>query len=168
MRRRANRECADDASLSTLTLRTDGKRVKARITISSQIDTSNDSSTTVKISFGVTRRELDERTSLVSVEGELDLSTAPQLKWTLIDALEDGHDRLVVDLSLSSFMDSTALGVLVGVNRNLALGARMAIACKEGNVLNIFELSGMDAAFAIFPTAVEAIAHVQGTGTGAN
>jgi anti-sigma B factor antagonist len=117
--------------------------------------------------FGITRRELDVRTSVISVEGELDLTTAPRLKWMLIDALEEGHSRLAVDLSLCTFMDSTALGVLVGVNRSPDLGAQLAIVCEPGAVFRIFELSGMDGAFAIFPTLEEALTHARGNAASA-
>jgi anti-sigma B factor antagonist len=111
--------------------------------------------------FAIVRHALDERTSVIAVEGELDLSTAPQLKWTLVDAFDAGHSQIVLDLSGSTFMDSTALGVLIGVNRSLDVGARLAIACPRATVLNIFELSGMDGAFAIFPTLGDAIAYIQ-------
>ncbi len=112
--------------------------------------------------FAITQRELDRRTSVISVEGELDLSTAPRLKWMLIDALAAGHSQLVLDLSRTTFMDSTALGVLVGVKRSLDAGAGLAIVCTRTAVLKIFELSGMDGAFAIFSTLDEALAHVPG------
>jgi anti-sigma B factor antagonist len=107
--------------------------------------------------FAIGRRELEEGTSVISVEGELDLSTAPQLKWMLLDALEEGQTQLVLDLSLTAFMDSTALGVLVGVNRSLEAG-RLAIVCPNAQVLKIFELSGIDAAFAISATLADALA----------
>ncbi len=113
------------------------------------------------VELGIIRHELDDRTSLISVEGELDLSSAPQLKWTLRDSLDAGHDQIILDLSLSTFMDSTALGVLIGVNRSLDVGGRMAIACARMDVLHIFELSGMDGAFAIFATLGEALAYIQ-------
>jgi anti-sigma B factor antagonist len=99
---------------------------------------------------------------VISVEGELDLSTAPRLKWMLIDALEAGHSQLVVDLSLATFMDSTALGVLVGVRRRLDGDARLAIVCMQPKVLRIFEFAGMDGAFAIFPTPDEALVYARG------
>jgi anti-sigma B factor antagonist len=112
--------------------------------------------------FAIERRELDGRTSVVSVAGELDLTTAPQLKWTLLDALEEGCVHLVVDLSATSFMDSTALGVLVGVNRSLGAGARLTIVCASSRLLRIFELSGMDGVFAIRATLDEALARSSG------
>jgi anti-sigma B factor antagonist len=110
--------------------------------------------------FGIWQRELDEHTSLVAVEGELDLSTAPRLRWMLLDALQAGRSRLVVDLSRTTFMDSTALGVLVAVKRGLESGERLAVVCPRSDVLQIFEFAGMDGAFAIFPALDEALASV--------
>jgi anti-sigma B factor antagonist len=127
----------------------------------SRVVTSNSSQPSTP-AFGIFQHELDERTSLISVEGELDLSTAPRLKWMLIDALETGHSQLVGDLSRVTFMDSTALGVLVGVKRRLDVDGRLAIVCVHTGVLKIFEFSGMDGAFAIFPTLEEALAYAQG------
>jgi anti-sigma B factor antagonist len=117
-------------------------------------------------SFGIDQRALDERTTVVAIEGELDLARAPSLKWALIDALEAGRNQLIVDLSPTTFMDSTGLGVLVGVNRSLTAQARLAIVCPRANLLKIFELSGMDGAFAIFPTLEEALAYVRGPAAG--
>jgi anti-anti-sigma factor len=112
--------------------------------------------------FGIIQREPDEQTAVVALEGELDLERAPSLKWALVDSIDAGKQQLVVDLTQVRFMDSTALSVLVGVNRSLSAGSHMAIVCTNVNVLKIFELSGMDGAFAIFPTPDEAIAHVRG------
>jgi anti-sigma B factor antagonist len=112
--------------------------------------------------FGIIQSQPDERTSVVALEGELDLGRAPSLKWALVDSVDAGYKQLIVDLTRVRFMDSTALSVLVGINRSLDVGARLAIVCVNTNVLKIFELSGMDGAFAIFPTLDQAIAHVQG------
>jgi anti-anti-sigma factor len=109
------------------------------------------------VAFGIAQRGLDERTSVISFEGELDLSSAPQLKWTLLDSLEAGRRLIVVDLSLCTFMDSTALGVLIVVQRSLAAGVRMVIVTEHPSILRIFELAGMDGAFAIFPTLADAL-----------
>lgn len=115
--------------------------------------------------FGVIQSQPDESTSVVALEGELDLERAPSLKWALVDSLDAGYKQLVVDLTQVRFMDSTALSVLVGVNKSLDVGARMAIVCVNANVLKIFELSGMDGAFAIFPTLEQALVHARGNTT---
>jgi len=110
--------------------------------------------------FAVAQRDHDRRTSVISVQGELDVSTAPKLKWALQDSVQDGHSQLVVDLSLTSFMDSTALGVLIGVKRGLPAGAQMAIVCDAPSILYVFEVSGMDGAFSIYATLQDALATI--------
>jgi anti-anti-sigma factor len=141
--------------------------MQARIAILRR-DNSSSPSQPALTPFGIVRRELDSRTSVISVEGELDLSTAPRLKWMLIDSLQAGQNELVVDLSQTSFMDSTALGVLVAVNRSLDSGTALAIVCPNATVLRIFELSGMDGVFAIFARLEDALAHTRAhtAGTG--
>jgi anti-sigma B factor antagonist len=127
----------------------------------SMTDAANRPQPSSAAAFSIVKHDLDSRTSVVAVTGELDLSSAPSLKWTLVDLLEAGCNQLVVDLSLVTFMDSTALGVLIGVNRSLAVGARLAIVSENTNVLRIFELSGLDGAFAIFATVDEALTYVR-------
>jgi anti-sigma B factor antagonist len=114
--------------------------------------------------FAIVEQRPDERTAVISIAGELDLATAPQLKWRLVDALEAGLGAIVVDLGDVTFMDSTALGVLVGVRRGLDVGARLAIVCTHPGVLNIFQVAGLDGAFDIFATRDEALAHVRREG----
>ena len=70
--------------------------------------------------------------------------------------------RQVIDLTETTFMDSTALGVLVGVNRSLGADSRLAIVCTRSSVLKIFELSGMDGVFTIVPTLDEALEYARG------
>jgi anti-sigma B factor antagonist len=115
-----------------------------------------------RIRFAISQRQLDERTAVLGVEGELDLASAPQLKFALADTLGAGASQLVLDLSLVTFIDSTALGVLVGTHRSLAAGERLAIACSHPDVLNIFELTGLDATFDIFSTFDDALAYARG------
>jgi anti-sigma B factor antagonist len=115
-----------------------------------------------KVTFAISQRELDARTSVVSVEGELDLAAAPKLKWALADVLDAGCTQLVLDLSLLTFIDSTALGVLVGVHRSMRAGSRIGIACSHPDVLNIFELTGLDSTFEMFSTFDDALAYARG------
>src|SRR5205085_2727839 len=64
-----------------------------------------------RITFATSQRQLDERTRVLGVEGELDLASAPNLKWALADALSGATNQLVVDLSSVRFIDSTGLHV---------------------------------------------------------
>ncbi len=66
--------------------------------------------------FALSEESLGEGRHVVAVRGEIDLFTAPELKKTLADAIENGAARVVVDLSETTFLDSTALGVLIGAD----------------------------------------------------
>jgi len=126
-------------------------------------------------SFSLLQRDLDDGTHAISVAGELDLATAPGLKRALDSAFHTGGP-VVVDLSDTVFLDSTALSVLLDAARRLGsrggendadelgnAGAepRLAIVCTRPNVLRIFEFSGLDGAFAICSTLDDALAHAR-------
>jgi anti-sigma B factor antagonist len=104
---------------------------------------------------------LDDRTAVVVVDGELDLATAPQLKRTLCELLREGRGRLVLDFSRASFVDSTALSVLVGISRRLTTDERLAIAGVQDRILSVLELSGLSGTFRIFPTLDAALAYAR-------
>jgi anti-sigma B factor antagonist len=103
---------------------------------------------------------VDARTVVFSPVGDLDLWSAPQLKSLLCDLLEAGHTRIVLDLARVSFMDSTALGVLVGLQRRLGAEDRMAIAAAHPSVLRVLGLSGLATGFRVFATREAALAFV--------
>ncbi len=113
--------------------------------------------------FAIAQHDLDRTTTVLTVEGELDLATAPSLKWALGDLVDAGRSRIVLDLSAVPFIDSTALGVLVGVRRAMGADGRLAIVCTNANVLKIFELTGLDSAFPSFATPELALAHIRGS-----
>ncbi|HXW58996.1 MAG TPA: STAS domain-containing protein [Solirubrobacteraceae bacterium] len=113
--------------------------------------------------FLISQHAIDPGTCVVCVEGELDLTTAPRLKMALHEMLHAGFKQIVVDLAEVSFLDSTSLGVLIGVKRSLDPGARLAIVCKHPNVIRIFEFAGLDVTFATFSDFDEALAHVRGS-----
>jgi anti-sigma B factor antagonist len=117
--------------------------------------------------FAISQRDPDPRTSVLTVAGELDLSSAPSLKWALTDVLGTSCGQVVLDLSLVTFVDSTALGVLVGVQRRLNAATRLAIVCPNANVLKIFELTGLVGTFELFSTLESALAYVRGSATAA-
>jgi anti-sigma B factor antagonist len=102
---------------------------------------------------------IDDETAVLMLSGEADLWSAPELKRTLYDMLAQER-RLVIDLAGVRFMDSTALGVLVAIERRLAGDERLALADPSPEVLRLFELTGLTAGFRIFPTRSAAVRHV--------
>lgn len=114
----------------------------------------------------IERSQLDERTSMITVEGDLDLGNAPQLKWTLVQWAQMGSTQLVLDFSRVGFIDSTALGVLVGIERLVAPQGRLAIACPQDAVLRTFAITGLDRALPSFSTREAALDFVRRTVAG--
>jgi anti-sigma B factor antagonist len=101
--------------------------------------------------------ETKDGVSVVSASGEIDIATAPALR----DKLESSIDRrpavVVVDLLGVTFMDSTALGVLIGaLKRCRDVGGTMRIVVSDPRVLKVFEITGLTELFSIFPTLDEA------------
>jgi anti-sigma B factor antagonist len=109
-----------------------------------------------------TYRDLDPETSVLTVEGEIDLASAPALKSELLALLVRGYERLVLDLSGVTHMDSTGLGVLVGIRRRLPDGGRIAIAGAAPNVRELFAITGLDHAFELFSTVDDAAPSLHG------
>ncbi len=108
--------------------------------------------------FAVTEQGPQAGHHLIAVRGEIDLFTAPELKSALGEALESGHTRIVVDLTNTTFLDSTALGVLIGaVKRLRSRDGVLTIVNTDPNIAKTFEITGLDQIFTIRPTRDEAV-----------
>ena len=70
---------------------------------------------------GARRRCLERRTGTIVVQlaGELDLYNAHDVREALVDCCAEEPERLIVDLSAVSFVDSTTLGVLIEARTRL-------------------------------------------------
>lgn len=111
--------------------------------------------------FDVTTERLSDRQVVISPAGEVDLYTAPELKQELLDAIESGATDVIVDLTLTTFIDSAALGVLVGAVRRLReRDGRLSIVCSERSIRKIFEITGLDRVLAIHASRQEALGAV--------
>lgn len=86
----------------------------------------------------------------VRVIGELDTSTAPRLRATLVGLVADGVRHVTLDLGETSFMDSTGLSVLVGgLKRLREHGGDMVVRSPSRVTLKLFEMTGLDAVFTV-------------------
>jgi anti-sigma B factor antagonist len=113
--------------------------------------------------FELTEEVVDERTEVVSVRGEIHVSTAQEFARRLEEAIERGAPALVLDLTGVEFIDSTGLSVLLNGQRSVTLrGGRMALAVSNPTVLRLFEITRLDSTFELVPTREEALARVRG------
>ena len=114
------------------------------------------------LQFALVQEDVDEHTVVIVVEGELEITTAPRFKQLLVKAVDERKRAIVVDFSGLSFIDSTALGVLIAAQRRMHDDdARLAIVCTHPQVLNVFEITGIDTAFRIHPDRAAALAQVR-------
>jgi len=96
--------------------------------------------------------------AVVQASGELDIHTNRAFKRCLVGAVQEGVARVVVDLTGVTFIDSSALGALVGgARRSAELRNELMIVCPPGSVARVLEITGLNRAFAIYARREEAL-----------
>jgi anti-sigma B factor antagonist len=95
----------------------------------------------------------------LKLTGEVDMPTVQPLREATSTAIASGSYQCLVDLSALSFIDSSGLHALTDANRSMvARGGTTKLICAPGNLMKIFELTGLDRVFSIVGTRAEAIA----------
>src|SRR5215211_6685650 len=118
--------------------------------------------------FNVKSEQVGNGVHVISLTGEVDLYTAPDFKQELLRTIGEGAKQVVVDFTETTFIDSTTLGVLVGgVKRLRPAGGQLSLVCNDRNITKIFEITGLDRVFTIYPTRNEAVDQLQTPGPAA-
>ena len=108
--------------------------------------------------FVLTEESLDGDRHVVAVRGEIDLFTAPEFKARIHDAIEAGRDLVVIDLTATTFIDSSSLGVLISAHRRLkGRGGRLVVVCDVPAVLSTFKITGLDSVLEMAGSRDEAL-----------
>jgi anti-sigma B factor antagonist len=85
----------------------------------------------------------ERQAAAVTAEGELDAYVAPDLTAAFGDVADDR--RLAVDLGAVSFLDSTALGIVVRAVREIReRGGEVRVVLPRGSARRIFEITTLD------------------------
>jgi anti-sigma B factor antagonist len=114
------------------------------------------------MNFDIKTEQLGNDAYVISLAGEVDLYTAPEFKQQLLEVIGQGGKQVVVDFGNTTFIDSTTLGVLVGgVKRLRTNEGQLSLVCSDRNITKIFEITGLDRVFTIYPTRDEAVANVK-------
>jgi anti-sigma B factor antagonist len=101
---------------------------------------------------------LDGDTSIVALEGELDLYSADAFRGALEEELDAGASRLAIDLGNVSFIDSVALGVLANAMKRVrAAGGGLAVISDNPQIVRVFEITGLDRLMVIAPALNDAL-----------
>ena len=109
--------------------------------------------------FSVSTERPSGAKGIIALTGEVDIYTAPRFKESMLELLDGGVDKLVVDLSAVTFIDSTALGVLIGgLRRQRDAGGHMALVVATPAVERVLTITGLDRVFDIYHTRAAALA----------
>lgn len=90
-------------------------------------------------------RTMESGIVVVQPTGRLNMTAAPMLRKQLVDIVDRGGTRIVVDLSATEFIDSSGLGALIAalkIARNA--GGDLRIAAPTQQVCTVLELSNLD------------------------
>ena len=106
----------------------------------------------------IASRVTGDRT-ILTVEGELDLYTAPVLREQVLTTSDEAGSRLIVDLTGVPFMDSSGLGVIVACLKRLReSGGDLALVTAPGSPPSkLLSLTGLDRAIPTSSTPDEAL-----------
>jgi anti-sigma B factor antagonist len=111
--------------------------------------------------------------AIIAMGGEVDLDASPALRERIFSHIKAGRRRIVLDLTDVTFIDSTAVGVLVGAVTRLreSGGGSVAVVCPEQRealsvvvpagganiVRQVFEVTGLDAGVALCGSREQAL-----------
>lgn len=101
----------------------------------------------------------DDKETMLTVTGEIDVYTAPQLKEKLLAVCSQEEWKVVVDLSGVTYMDSTGLGIFIGAYKTCqCTGSSLHLVGLKPRVARLFHITGVDELIPI------EYAHMQGDG----
>src|SRR3954454_24201301 len=119
------------------------------------------------IDFSAWDEQVDSTTHVVAVRGEIDIFTAPEFKERVVGAIDAGRNVVIVDLTATTFIDSSSLGVLISAHRRLGTrDARLIIACDVPAVLNTFKITGLNSVLEVVADRDAALAAARAAAPG--
>ena len=93
------------------------------------------------------------------VHGDADLHSAPELRERIRGAIDEGATTVVVDLSATTLVDSTSLGVLLGAMKRLReQDGQIRLVVPRPEVRRVFEITMLDGVFPLHDTQEDALA----------
>ncbi|MGH3636936.1 STAS domain-containing protein [Mycobacterium sp.] len=101
--------------------------------------------------------------TVVSIGGEIDLSTAAAFEEALAGALAEQPPVLVIELSAVQFMASAGLRILVATQEKVGKSAHLAVVASNPATSRPIELTGLDKVFSLYPTLDDALVAMRTT-----
>ena len=122
--------------------------------------TMHDSSTNSDVAdFRIEEASPRPSVRILEVHGDADLHSAPELRERIRGAIDAGANTVVVDLSTTTIIDSTSLGVLLGGMKRLReQNGQIRLVVPRPEVRRVFEITMLDRVFPLHDTQAEALA----------
>jgi anti-sigma B factor antagonist len=96
---------------------------------------------------------------VVAVVGQLVVGNRQEFKQTVLDEVERGARKVLVDFTETGYVDSSGLGALVSLNKRLReLGGELRLTALNDDMRTLFELTRLDTLFKLYGTRAEALA----------
>jgi anti-sigma B factor antagonist len=96
---------------------------------------------------------------VVGVDGQLIVGNRQDLKHKVLDALDGGSRKFVIDFGKTGYIDSSGLGVLVSLSKQIReQGGDLRLGGLNEDLQTLFELTKLDTLFTIAKTPAEALA----------
>lgn len=96
--------------------------------------------------------------TLVEVEGQLIVGNRQELKQKVLEHLENGDRKFVIDFSNTGYIDSSGLGVLVSLSKKIReQGGELRLSSLNEDLRTLFELTKLDTLFRIADTKEQAL-----------
>lgn len=95
---------------------------------------------------------------VVDVEGQLIVGNRQELKQKVLDDLENGERKFLIDFAQTGYIDSSGLGVLVSLSKKIREhGGELRLADLNDDLQTLFELTKLDTLFQISETRERAL-----------
>jgi anti-sigma B factor antagonist len=105
------------------------------------------------VEFSIEYTVTDDDIVAVVISGPMDIETAPRPRDLLVRLIDEGHYRLVLDLSGVDFIDSIGLGLIVGlVHRLRPHDGSLAVAAPSTQVRHVFDVTQLVRVVALYDT----------------
>lgn len=110
------------------------------------------------IGLEIEMRRVDAHIAIIGLHGEMDIHTTPRAKAMMLRLLDEGCHHLIVNLQQASYLDSSALGALLGtLRRAREHGGSLHLVAPSRMVHRLLEITRLKMAFNIYATEHEAI-----------
>jgi len=97
--------------------------------------------------------------TVIDVEGQLIVGNRQELKQKVLQELEGGQRKFLIDFAQTGYIDSSGLGVLVSLSKKIReQGGELRLSNLNEDLRTLFELTKLDTLFQISRTRDDALA----------